>query len=85
MAFWGNSEYENGVEVTYSDNCDFFRANRETGEYTEKISVYPGHVEHYHGNGPEWEAHDHWHMDADGNINLCHGMEERPWKDDIRG
>ena len=23
--------------------------------------------------------------DADGNINLCHGMEERPWKDDILG
>ena len=51
----------------------------------KKISVYPGHVEHYHGNGPEWEEHDHWHMDADGNINLCHGMEERPWKDDILG
>lgn len=71
--------YDNGVKVTYSNNCELYHMDTRTGEYDAKIDVYPTHTETYRSRDSYWEKHDH---DHDGI--LVHGMERRAWEDKCR-
>lgn len=84
MAEWNDSVVENGVEVTYSSDCELFLMDTETGEYDAKIDVYSNHIETYVSKDSYWEEHDHYHTDDEGNTKEVHGMETREWKDTCR-
>lgn len=61
-----DSVVENGVEVTYSSDCELFLMDTETGEYDAKIDVYSNHIETYVSKDSYWEEHDHYHTDDEG-------------------